>query len=341
MMSVVLVSSFFRSVSDSDSSSSDEDEELTSGSESDSGLQGLKKTKKTKGSDDDSDDSDDDDSDDDDSDEDGDKAAPKKAFGSRFLKGAASDDSDSDDEKTKVVKSAKSKRAEEVEASAKAIDNAGKINDWAAISAEFDKLTKFIARQTNVGETIPPAYIKTLVSIEDLLAAAQASKKKMNTLNTKALNAMKQKLRKAKAEHDEAFTRYKADPEAFLRAADEEAKPKDTGAQKKSKKSGPLAAGPDEEDDGFETVGNKGKAIAISSEGIYKALAQVLEARGRKNTDRAEQTKVLDKLLAVANTPYQKIRVLLALISARLDYNASTNTHVSSSSLPRAPLSGS
>lgn len=318
------VSSFFRSVSDSDSSSSDEDEELSSGSESDTGLQGLKKAKNTKGSGDDSDD--DDDSDDNDSDDDDDKAAPKKAFGSRFLKGAASDDSDSDDEKTKVVKSAKSKRAEEVEASAKAIDNAGKINDWAAIQAEFDKLTKFIARQANVGESIPPTFIKTLVSIEDLLAAAQASKKKMNTLNTKALNAMKQKLRKAKAEHDDAFTRYKADPDAFLRAADEEAKPKDT--HKKAKKAGPSAAADDEEDDGFETVGNKGKAVAISSEGVYKALAQVLEARGRKNTDRAEQTKILDKLLAVTATPYQKIRVLLALISARLDYNASTLTHM-------------
>lgn len=38
----------------------------------------------------------------------------------------------------------------------------------------------------------------------------------------------------------------------------------------------------DAEDDGFQTVGLKGKTIAISSEGIYKALASVLEARGRK-----------------------------------------------------------
>ena len=130
ILSVRAVSSFFRSVSDSDSSSSDEEEELTD-SGSDSGLD-AKQTKKgaKKGSDSDDSDSDSDDSDSDEED----KAEVKKPIGSRFLKGAASDDSDSDDERTKVVKSAKSKRADEVEACVKSIDNASKINDWSAIS---------------------------------------------------------------------------------------------------------------------------------------------------------------------------------------------------------------
>lgn len=47
-----------------------------------------------------------------------------------------------------------------------------------------------------------------------------------------------------------------------------------------------------------------------------------------QNTDRGEQTKILEKLLTVAATPYQRIRVLLALISALLDYNPSVNTHM-------------
>lgn len=52
------------------------------------------------------------------------------------MKGAASSDeeSDSDDDERKVVKSAKDKRLDEVEATIKNIDNAAKINDWVTIS---------------------------------------------------------------------------------------------------------------------------------------------------------------------------------------------------------------
>lgn len=53
--------------------------------------------------------------------------------GSRFLKGAESDDSDTGGNK-RVVKSAKDKRQEEIESSIKIMDNAQKINDWVAIS---------------------------------------------------------------------------------------------------------------------------------------------------------------------------------------------------------------
>lgn len=47
-----------------------------------------------------------------------------------------------------------------------------------------------------------------------------------------------------------------------------------------------------------------------------------------QNTDRGEQIKILEKLLEVAVTSYQRIRVLLALISARFEYNASIYTHM-------------
>lgn len=40
-----------------------------------------------------------------------------------------------------------------------------------------------------------------------------------------------------------------------------------------------------------------------------------------QNTDRAEQVRTLERVLAVAVTTYQQIRVLLALISSRFDYN--------------------
>lgn len=47
-----------------------------------------------------------------------------------------------------------------------------------------------------------------------------------------------------------------------------------------------------------------------------------------QNTDRAEQIRILEKLLEVAVTSYSRIRVLLALVSSRFDYNSSTATHM-------------
>ena len=57
---------------------------------------------------------------------------------SRFLQPSAGADDDSDEsedeDRERVVKSAKDKRLEELEATIKAIDNAEKIGDWAVIS---------------------------------------------------------------------------------------------------------------------------------------------------------------------------------------------------------------
>lgn len=47
-----------------------------------------------------------------------------------------------------------------------------------------------------------------------------------------------------------------------------------------------------------------------------------------QNTDRAEQIRILERLLEVAVTEYQRIRVLLALVSSRFDYNSSVASHM-------------
>ena len=70
-------------------------------------------------------------SEDDESDESDQDEKPKKP-GNRFLKGGASDESEEDDVK-RVIKSAKDKRLDEMEAAGKTIENALKINDWVAI----------------------------------------------------------------------------------------------------------------------------------------------------------------------------------------------------------------
>lgn len=81
---------------------------------------------------------------DDSDDSDDSSSADGKQGANKFLKDGAdsSSDDESDEEKVVVVRSAKDKRIEEAEGVVKLIENAMKINDWHAVSGEFDKLTK-------------------------------------------------------------------------------------------------------------------------------------------------------------------------------------------------------
>lgn len=79
-----------------------------------------------------------DDSDDsDDSDASDDSSNDGKTGASKFLVDSGDEDEDSDDdhEKGHIVKSAKDKRLEELESTAKAIENALKILDWTVVSS--------------------------------------------------------------------------------------------------------------------------------------------------------------------------------------------------------------
>lgn len=102
-----------------------------------------------------------------------------------------------------------------------------------------------------------------------------------------------------------------------------------------------------DDDEEFSTVGKGGRVVQFTSEGVLKNLQAVQEARGKKalnpfflqnyklivssflqNTDRTEQIRILEKSLEVAATTYQRIRVLLALISSRFDFNSSASSHM-------------
>lgn len=112
------MSRFFKGgLSDSDTSSSDEelyseaeDSEVEEGSSSESGSEDGSEEPEESGDDE---------------------------GGSRFLKGGqgGSDDGSDVDEGKRVVKSAKDKRLEDIEASIRLIENGQKINDWVVISA--------------------------------------------------------------------------------------------------------------------------------------------------------------------------------------------------------------
>jgi translation initiation factor 3 subunit C len=152
----------------------------------------------------------------------------------------------------------------------------------------------------------------------------KAAKKKMNATNNRALNTFRQRIRKNNREYEADIKKYREDPSAFDTEDEGEAP---VAREVRDEIIGPdgqirrgfLAA--EEDDEGFATVGRGGRATTYTAESIFKHLKAIFDARGKRSTDRGEQIKILEKLRDVAVTPYQKIRVLLALISARFDYS--------------------
>jgi len=191
-------------------------------------------------------------------------------------------------------------------------------------------LQRLCERQRKLGEQIPPSFVKCLASLETFMASSLANKeavKKMKAPNAKAMNGMKQKLKKAAKEHEAALSQYREDPENYdakVQAAQAASVVPQVPVSKP--KAAPIVAPTAEApaDDEFQTVGPGGKP-GMTSDALFKSLAAVLEARGRKSTDRGEQINTLMKLHDVAQTPYQRIRVLLTLVAARFDYSTSAN----------------
>jgi translation initiation factor 3 subunit C len=184
----------------------------------------------------------------------------------------------------------------------------------------------------------PKIYIQAVAELEDFTNETaikqKASNKKMNASNSKGFNAVKQKIKKNNKEYATLVEKYRADKDAFMADEVEEKPapapvPKPTKVEKIENFAAAAAAGG--EDDGFATVGRGGKTLQYTPESILKHLRVIVESRGKKNTDRADQIRTMQKLLEVATTPYQRIRTYMTLISTRFDLTAtSAATYMSS-----------
>lgn len=173
----------------------------------------------------------------------------------------------------------------------------------------------------------PKLYVKAIAELEDFMnetiAKQKVTAKKMNATNARGLNAVKQRIKKNNKDHQKEIDAYNADKDAFMESDEEEVvvvKPK------KTKSTGGIPTEAVEDDEGFSTVGKHGRTLQFTPESILKHLRTIMESRGKKNTDRIEQIKVMEKLFAVAQTPYQRVRVLLALISTRFDLSTGVQT---------------
>lgn len=143
----------------------------------------------------------------------------------------------------------------------------------------------------------------------------------MNANNARGFNAMKQKIKKNNKEYVTEIDKYREDKDAFMESEDEEEEVQQPKQKRRDQQANIDAA---LDDDGFATVGRGGKALVYTPESILKHLRTIIESRGKKNTDRQEQIRIMERLLEVANTAYQKVRVLLTVISTRFDVTASS-----------------
>lgn len=97
------------------------------------------------------------------------------------------------------------------------MQNKIKVNDWTSIQTVFDKMQKQLEKAMKTANLMaaPRLYIKMLCELEDSLTETLANKevkKKMSTTNAKALNTMKQRLRKLLPEYGEAMAKWREDP---------------------------------------------------------------------------------------------------------------------------------
>lgn len=151
----------------------------------------------------------------------------------------------------------------------------------------------------------------------ETLAKQKVSTKKFNATNSRGLNAMKQKVRKNNKEYATEIEKYREDKAEYMFSEEEE----EVVPVEKPKKTKSVYVDSTEpgDEEGFTTMGPRGKILQYTPESILKHLRSFVESRGKKNTDRAEQIRIMEKLLEAAQTPYQTIRVLLTLVSTRFD----------------------
>lgn len=182
---------------------------------------------------------------------------------------------------------------------------------------------------------VPRLYVKAVADLEDFMNESIAKEKekptgkKTNAANARALNTIKQRIKKNNRIYETEIEQYRANKDTFMAEDEEEEKPVVKARKERAAAREEAAPVGIEDDEGFATVGRGGKAVQYTPESIFKHLKTIIEARGKKNTDKLDQIKTMEKLLEIAQTPYQRIKVLLAMISTRFDLTTGASNYMS------------
>ena len=200
-------------------------------------------------------------------------------------------------------------------------------------ASEFDKLNRQVAKIREANPT-PKIYIEAIAELECVVAGAakkqKVTPKKMNAQAARGFNAVKQRLKKNNKEYQDQLELYREDKLGFMES-DEEEEEVPLPVKVKKLKLDSFVETPEAppDDEGFTTVDAKGKVVQFTPESIFKHLRTIMESRGKKSTDRLEHIKVMEKLNSIATTPYQRIRVLITMISARFDLSTGLSSSMS------------
>lgn len=229
----------------------------------------------------------------------------------KFLKGSHfsdSDESDSEDEGKKVVKSAREKLLDDMQAAYDKIETAQMSEDWVTILNEFDNATRLLVRAQQQNFGTPKIFIKVVAQVEDLVSNPEQAEIK-NKAVARAFNTTKQRVKKVARENEELLAKFREDPESFDKEDTVE----------------PELPPLQEENKVFTGKGvNLSSLASASSEFSFMASLQIVnDSRGKKNSDQAELVKTLEELLNIAKSPYERILAYLTLVPTRLE--ASTN----------------
>uniref|UniRef100_A0A8D3BTW9 Eukaryotic translation initiation factor 3 subunit C n=1 Tax=Scophthalmus maximus TaxID=52904 RepID=A0A8D3BTW9_SCOMX len=250
--------------------------------------------------------------------------------------------SDDEEDTKRVVRSAKDKRFEELTNLIKTIRNAMKIRDMAKCLEEFEQLCRAFLKSKNIvdKEGVPSFYIRLLADLEDYLNQLwedKEGKKKMNKNNAKALSTLRQKIRKYNRDYETEVAAYKE----VKTQESEKSSEKKVSKKKKPKKKERL----EEEEGGEEGEEGEGgwekvkggaplvkekpkmfaKGTEINTVVVLKKLNEILQARGKKGTDRAAQIELLHALANISAENNLGIGILVKIkfniIASLYDYN--------------------
>lgn len=120
-------------------------------------------------------------------------------------------DDSSDEEEKRVVKPLREKRWLAMANICKNLKNHARISDFVSLATDFDELASQLAKSKSIveAEGVPVFFTRNLVRIEDAVSAiTKDESKKMNVKNSKALNKLKQLIKKD-------FKAYEAEIEAY------------------------------------------------------------------------------------------------------------------------------
>ncbi|XP_060068730.1 eukaryotic translation initiation factor 3 subunit C-like isoform X2 [Ylistrum balloti] len=142
--------------------------------------------------------------------------APQK---DRPMRPAAFQLSDDEEEQTRVVRSAKDKRYEELRKIIKLIGNHKKIKDMSKVLSGFEDLGRAYDKAKKVVDKeggSPRFYIRCLSELEDFVNECwedREGRKQMSKNNAKGLTTLRQKLRKYNRDFEEQISSYKEHPD--------------------------------------------------------------------------------------------------------------------------------